>query len=237
MIRIAVVEDDEKYHEICHDLLLKYASKNNLEFEIHNFYTGFAFLDNFKGNYDLIIMDVEMPQIDGLEVSKQIREIDKNIPIVIISHSTQYAVKGYKVDAFGYIVKPIQEYDFDFIISKAINYIDNEKKDYIVISSKSMIKKIDIDEIFYIEVNAHILKIVTSNGDIQVRDRIKKYEEILKNHNFERCDNSYLANLKYCSNVDIKNNTVNIKNIVLPISRSKKKSFLEALTKYIGDTI
>lgn len=237
MIRIAVVEDDEKYHEICHDLLLKYASKNNLEFEIHNFYTGFAFLDNFKGNYDLIIMDVEMPQIDGLEVSKQIREIDKNIPIVIISHSTQYAVKGYKVDAFGYIVKPIQEYDFDFIISKAINYIDNEKKDYIVISSKSMIKKIDIDEIFYIEVNAHILKIVTSNGDIQVRDRIKKYEEILKNHNFERCDNSYLANLKYCSNVNIKNNTVNIKNIVLPISRSKKKSFLEALTKYIGDTI
>lgn len=237
MIRIAVVEDDEKYHEICHDLLLKYASKNNLEFEIHNFYTGFAFLDNFKGNYDLIIMDVEMPQMDGLEVSKQIREIDKNIPIVIISHSAQYAVKGYKVDAFGYIVKPIQEYDFDFIISKAINYIDNEKKNYIVISSKSMIKKIDIDEIYYIEVNAHILKIVTSNGDIQVRDRIKKYEEILQNHNFERCDNSYLANLKYCSNVDIKNNTVNIKNIVLPISRSKKKSFLEALTKYIGDTI
>ena len=237
MIKIAIVEDDEKYHVVCHDLLIKYAENNKLEFDIHNFYTGFAFLDNFKGNYDLIIMDVEMPQIDGLEVSKLIREIDKDIPIIIISHSAQYAVKGYKVDAFGYIVKPIQEYDFDFIINKAINYIASEKKSFILVSSKSMIKKIDIDEIYYIEVNAHILKIVTSSGDIQVRDRIKKYEEILKKHNFERCDNSYLANLKYCSNVDIKNNTVNIKNTVLPISRSKKKSFLEALTKYIGDAI
>ena len=237
MIRIAIVEDDEKYHSICHKLLTDFDNQKKLGFVIHDFYSGFAFLENFKGNFDLVIMDVEMPQIDGLEVSRQIREIDKYVPIIIISHSAQYAIKGYKINAFGYIVKPIQEYDFTFVIEKAIKYIASENKNYIVVSSKSMIKKIDIDDICYIEVSSHILKIVTTNEEILIRDRIKKYDDILKDYCFARCDNSYLVNLKYCTNVDLKNCTVSIKNIVLPISRAKKKSFLEALTKYIGDAI
>ncbi len=122
-------------------------------------------------------------------------------------------------------------------IEKAIKYIASENKNYIVVSSKSMIKKIDIDDICYIEVSSHILKIVTTNEEILIRDRIKKYDDILKDYCFARCDNSYLVNLRYCTNVDLKNSTVSIKNIVLPISRAKKKSFLEALTKYIGDAI
>lgn len=237
MIRIAIVEDDEKYHNICHKLLLDYVKEKEIKFHIQDFYNGFSFLDTYKGDFDLIIMDVEMPQIDGLEVSKQIRDIDKNVPIIIISHSSQYAIKGYKINAFGYVMKPIQTYDFYYVIEKAIKYISNEGNNFIVISSKSLIKKINTNDILYIEVNAHILNIITISEQLSIRDKIKKYEDILKEHNFVRCDNSYLVNLKYCENVDLTNNTLKVANYTLPISRSKKKNFLEELTKYIGESV
>mgnify|MGYP002515621094 CR=1 FL=1 len=237
MIRVAIVEDDKKYHEICQKLLKQIGEKKKDSFAISDFYNGLDFLETFKANFDLIIIDIEMPQINGLEVSESVRKIDQFVPIIIISHSAQYADKGYKFNAFGYIVKPISEYDFAFVMDKAIRVIKNENKHYIVISNKSTIRKIDIDEIRHIEVSSHILKIKTANDVISIRDKIKKYEEILKQYHFVRCDNSYLVNLKYCSNVNLKDNTVKVDDEVLPISRSKKKAFLDNLTNYIGDEI
>lgn len=237
MIKIAIIEDDQEYHNICHQLLLEYKKDNEIDFIIHDFYNGISFLDAYKDNFDLIIMDIEMPQMNGLEVSKQIRKIDKSVPIIIISHSSQYAINGYLINAFGYVLKPIQPYDFYYVIEKAINYITNQSKDFIVISSKSLLKKINVTDILYIEIDAHILNIVTINENISIRESIKKYEEILKKYNFVRCNNSYLVNLKYCESVDFKNNILKIYNCYIPISRSKKKLFLEELTKYIGKSI
>lgn len=236
-IKVCIIEDDEKYHKIVKDLIKKYGMKNNVNFNVEEFYNGIDFLETYKGNYDFIIMDIEMPQLNGIQICEELRKNDPFVPVIIISHSSQYAVKGYSVNAYGYVLKPIEEFDFHFLIDKVLAYIKEKEKNYIVLSTKTMMKKIDINDIYYLEVSSHVLRFKTRNDDIQIRAKIKDYEEKLLKYGFVRCDNSYLVNLKYCSNVNISESTININGEIITISRPKKKTFLEALTKYIGDNI
>ena len=70
-----------------------------------------------------------------------------------------------------------------------------------------------------------------------MRGVLSTYVEQLKKYDFVLCNRCYLVNLKYCSNVNISESTININGEIITISRPKKKAFLEALTKYIGDNI
>ena len=229
--------DDTRHFKIGNEFVKKYGMKNNVNFNVEEFYNGIDFLETYKGNYDFIIMDIEMPQLNGIEICEELRKNDPFVPVIIISHSSQYAVKGYSVNAYGYVLKPIEEFDFHFLIDKVLAYIKEKEKNYIVLSTKTMMKKIDINDIYYLEVSSHVLRFKTRNDDIQIRAKIKDYEEKLLKYGFVRCDNSYLVNLKYCSNVNISESTINIYGEIITISRPKKKTFLEALTKYIGDNI
>jgi DNA-binding response OmpR family regulator len=117
VLNVAVIEDDEQYKAIYSDLFSK-ANEKDFDFKVSFFNNGTDFLETYKSDYDFIITDIEMPEVNGLDICKEIREKDKYIPILIVSHSAQYAVTGYKVNAFGYIVKPIIPYDFYFQLNK-----------------------------------------------------------------------------------------------------------------------
>lgn len=149
VLRVGIVEDDAKYHQIIKGYLDSYAKDKEIEFQVRCFDNGLDFLETYDGNYDFLFRDIERPQIDGLQVCSRLREKDSYLPIIIISHSASYAVKGYTVDAFGYVLKPIVPFDFYFLLDKVINRIPENEKDYLVISNKSRLKRIDTDDIFY----------------------------------------------------------------------------------------
>ena len=107
MYQIAVVEDSSQESTSLISLLVKYEKENNLNFKIDLFQNGFLFLDEFEPNYDLIFMDIAMPGINGIDVSKKIREADEQVPLVFVTSLTQYALQGYKVGAIDYLVKPV----------------------------------------------------------------------------------------------------------------------------------
>ena len=235
MIRVAIVEDDNNYHQKYQELLKKYAEQNNVEFNIVDFYNGIDFLETFKGCYDLIIMDIELPGLNGIKTCESLRKIDPYVPIIVISYSSQYAVDGYLFNAIGYIVKPITEYDFFFTLNRSMKNIEENNNFSINITTKQMVRNIRISDIYFIEVSSHMLKIKTITEEIVIRDKIKKYEDLLKNHKFNRCDNSYLVNLRYCNDVDLKNNIIRINGETITISRSRKKMFLDDLVNYLGE--
>ncbi len=107
MIKTAIVDDYKKDYDKLVEALKNYSKEFGEEFSYDYFDNGLAFLENYKPYYDIIFMDIEMPHIDGIEISAKIRKIDTKVCVVIVSNSAQYAVKGYSVDAYGYIVKPI----------------------------------------------------------------------------------------------------------------------------------
>ena len=106
MFNIAVVEDNDQDAKTIINSLTRYASKNQLEFRITRHPDALKLINKYKSNYDLIFMDIEMPHMSGMEAAKAIRRIDHGVTLVFVSNMAQYAVEGYAVEAFDYILKP-----------------------------------------------------------------------------------------------------------------------------------
>ena len=118
MLNIAIVEDEKEMSNCLRDYLIKFFNEENISIDVSIFDNGNIFLEKYKLNYNLIFLDIKMPSIDGMEVAQKIRKIDKNVMIIFVTSLAQYAIKGYEVNAFDYILKPIDYYNFKLKMSR-----------------------------------------------------------------------------------------------------------------------
>lgn len=108
ILKIAIVEDDKTQQENNISLLKKYAEQHNAVFSFFVFDNAFLFLQDFKqGTYDIVFMDINMPGINGLDAAKEMRQIDGAISLIFVTAFAQFAIRGYEVDAYDFIVKPV----------------------------------------------------------------------------------------------------------------------------------
>ncbi|ADO76260.1 LytR/AlgR family response regulator transcription factor [Halanaerobium praevalens] len=235
MINIAVVEDDNTYLKQIESYLKKYELENDLNFKISFFTDGFQITENYKATFDLILMDIKMKHMNGITTAEKIRSRDQEVIIIFITNTSQYAIKGYKVNALDYILKPISYFSFTQCLKKAIKKINNKNSKYITIINKNGAKKINIEAIYYIEIRNHTLTYHTSNGDYSTSGTMKKIASKLKKHGFFRCHRCYLVNLKYVDG--IKGKYTFVKDKKLLISRNRKADFLDSLTDYMREVI
>ncbi len=238
-LKIAIVEDDKNYHDVIRDFLTAYCSKNGIDFSITDYYDGVSFLHDSLLELDLIFLDIEMPLMNGIEIGKKIRELQIDTPIVIISHSAAYALKGYEIEAKGYIVKPISQYNFEFVMDKVIDELKkNNKDEYLSIKTRKEIIRIKLDDLLFIEVNEHDLSFhIKGDKNITIRGKIGEYEKLLEGKSFFRINNCYLVNLKYCLDIDVSKSIVTIEGKSLSIARGRKKAFLERFNEFMGELL
>ncbi len=232
MLRIAIVEDEEKEARKLNALLEKFSQDKAVEFQVFQFLNPVFFLNNYSADYDLIFMDIQMPYMDGIEASQKLREIDSFTMLVFVTNMAFLAGKGYEVEAFDFLVKPI---DYEYFVNKMtriINALNRRQEKKIIIQSEGIKHCIPISSIIYIEVANHSLIYHTEDGDFNSYGTMKKAQESLFEYDFELCNNCYLVNLSFVKNV--RQFIVKVGNEELKISRPKKKSFMEALNNYIG---
>ena len=110
MIRIAVVDDDrEEVQELCE--LLQFTSLELQEpYTIETFYSGSEFLAQYRKQYELLCLDIDMPEKDGMAVAEEIRRRDSKVLIMFITHMAQMAIRGYEVQAVDFVLKPVNKY-------------------------------------------------------------------------------------------------------------------------------
>lgn len=236
MIQLAIVEDRKEDRESFFSAIYDYQKRKNVDFEVSSFMNGLDFLENGNRDFDIVFLDIEMPFLNGMELAKKIREKKGDyLDIVFISYSAQYAVKGYSVDAIGYIVKPIRIPNFDSVVDKCVDRVNKRRKAYVVLPNKEGMTKVSIFDIVYLEVRDHDLYFYTLKDTFRIRESLKKYKVLLEPYRFYQCNSCYLINLKYVKNIN--GNSVDIGDSNLQISRSKKKGLQDAFYEYIGDTI
>lgn len=235
MINIAVVEDEDVYADKLQEYLEKYEAESNNSFSITHFSDGYHIIDNYKAEYDVILMDVKMQNMNGMTAAKKIRKKDAEVVIIFITKTPQYAIQGYAVDALDYVLKPVSYFALTQRLERAINRIRNRNDKFVTIIFKGGAKKININDIYYIEIANHTLTYHTRDGEYSATGTMKSIENELKDEGFFRCNRCYLVNLNYVDKIEGKFAVVNGEKLL--ISRSRKSDFLEALTDQMRKVI
>ena len=168
-----------------------------------------------------------------MEAAHYIREKDKRVMIIFITMLTQYAIEGYSVGAFDYVLKPIRYEEFSTKMDRICRMLAHQNTSLsLELRTKEEIRRVDADSIAYIEVANHDILIHTDREVIRQWGSLKSYEEKLAPAHFVRCNACYLVNLKYVRGIN--GDTVQVNERHLTISKAKRKNFLQALAQYKG---
>ena len=106
MINVAIVEDEKQAADRLCSLFCRYERERGEKFRVVVFSDPVTFLANYSPDYELIMMDIDMPDLNGMDAVRKLREADREVMVIFVTNLAQYAVKGYEVDAFDFIVKP-----------------------------------------------------------------------------------------------------------------------------------
>lgn len=232
MYKIAIVEDNDLDAKRLESFIHQSVQTGEEGFDIVRFASAQELLKNYQPIYALILFDVELGGMTGLEAAMQVRKVDRSCSIIFVTNLIQYAQKGYEVDAVAYLIKPVQYYDFALKFKKAIDlYALNENKDFTVKTAEGPCR-ISTDKLMYVEIAKHRLYYHLVDDVLEVTGTIAKAEEDLKPYGFLKCNQCYLINPRFITK--IKGMDVQIGNETLAISRPRKKSFLSELAKWYG---
>ena len=107
MIHVAIVDDEEEQIETTRGLLLRYEKEHDTAIRITTFNNAVTFLDPYKGDYDIVILDVKMPYLNGIDAARKLREMDEQVILFFLTTMEQYALRGYEVAAMDYLPSQI----------------------------------------------------------------------------------------------------------------------------------
>lgn len=232
MIHIALVEDEETCQKEIIGFLKAYSEEHQIPFKIDTFSSAISFLDGYNHEYSFVFMDIQLPNLNGMDAIKKLREIDSDVLVIFVTSLAQYAITGYEVNAFDFILKPVNCYSFSVKLTRILEKIGNEKEKQIWVSTRNEKKLILVSKLKYVEVNKHKVIYHTTEGNITTLGSLKSVIENLKGLPFELCNQCYLVHLHYVTGIN--NYECILGDEKLQISLPKKKSFLHALNNYLG---
>ncbi|MGM0238719.1 MULTISPECIES: LytTR family transcriptional regulator DNA-binding domain-containing protein [Enterococcus] len=231
-MKIAIVEDSPEASQTLARLITNFCNEQDISLELIQFSDGIEIVDNYQGNYDVIYFDVEMPIMDGMTAAKKIRKVDTNVIIIFLTNYVQWAIEGYAVEAADFLLKPITRFNFQEHFKRVLERLNQSPKESYTLKTNSGIRKIFLDDLFFVESEGHYLHFHSVSGDYTVLDSMKNVENQLKDKDFFRSNNGYLVNLKHVKSID--GNMLYLDKYELIISRPRKKDFMQALTNYLG---
>lgn len=232
MFHIAIVEDCQEDSLQLKRYLSRYEQEKGTKFKVSCVDNGMDFIDEYDPDYDIVLMDIEMPYLDGMSAAKKMREIDQSVCLIFVTNMAQYAIDGYEVDAMDFLVKPITFQHFALKLEKALWNCSVRKERYYGVQTQNGVIKVPLTQIYYVESEKHYLKFHTWSGIYRSRGSIKELAAEFPGETFVRCHASYLVNLDYVTRVAQDN--VQVKDVKLPVSRACKKEFTDAFTRYLG---
>ena len=235
MYHIAIVEDEKDFSALLVDYLKQYEEERKMECKVSVFNDAESILKNYKKEYDLILMDIEMPGINGMDAAEKIREMDEEVVIMFITNMAAYAIRGYSVGALDFVMKPINYYTFSMKMTRALKRVPKKGMKPIILTLPDGVKKLDAKQIYFVEVQNRMLHYHTDKGEYVVRGTLQSAEKMLSEYSFTKCNHWYLVNLAHVT--EVRGQIAMVGGFEVEISRRNKSAFLKELTSYMGGAL
>ena len=231
-MKIAIVDDEIREQEIIAKYIGEWAEdkKELVEFFYFDSSEGFLFSWEDVKDYALLVLDIEMGEISGLELAKKIRLEDKRIPIIFVTGYDEYMQYGYDVSALHYLIKPVNKDKLFQALGKLSE--KEETVQNLIVNSESGVRRVQMNHILYVEAAGHGSIMHTADEVIRLKESFGEIEkQVLSFGEAVKCHRAYLVNLRFVS--AIQNSILILDNGEnLPISRSRMKNVQHEFLRY-----
>lgn len=227
-MKIAICEDNRNELAYIASILDRYQKERNTVLSYKAFHSSIELASTAVGSYDLYILDIIMPVMNGIDLAREIRSYDKAASIIFLTSSPEFAVDSYTVKATNYLIKPICPDKLFCALDDIWNQKEQEQEKYIVIKSDIGIRKIFLSNLIYAEAQIRKVIFYLQNGEqLECVSRFSDISnELLKNANFMRPHRSYLLNMSYISTIG----TIGIQlqnGVVIPLAQRRLSEIKE----------
>lgn len=236
MIKIAIIDDDTNDIDVLNSHILRYQKENSIDIEVKCFESGLHFMMDYDFECNVFLVDIRMPNMNGIELAEFIRKKSPNAIIIFVTNLEHFAIRGYEVDAFDYWVKPIDYFLFSYRMRCAIEILENLKNTQLVISTEDEKCCILSSDVVYVEVDDHWLTIHTSNNTFQMIGTLKSIEEKLTETYFIKSKKNAIVNLRFVTHLNASTLTL-VGGEEVGIARARRKAVKEALLNYYNTYI
>lgn len=234
-MRIAICDDNEQ--ELAHlsELITEYQMSREVSLDCRLFHNGTELLCDVRGgDYDLVLMDVLMPGVNGIQAAQELRELDQNVKLIFISASPEFALESYKVDAYHYLLKPVEADAFFTLLDRVGSQLFTQEEQGFVLKNRKGVVRVSFAELEYVEVINKTVSFHLADGTIHeaaaaladIEHKLLARPEFLKPHR------SYLVNLSYVQAIGA-NCIVTKRGNSIPVSRQRRSHVQDAYMHFL----
>ena len=232
MMYITICDDEHSQIEYLKDLVQEWLNKKSLKASISSFENAESFLFAYEDNkiIDILLLDIQMGNMDGVELAKQLRKDNESVQIIFITGYPDFIAEGYNVSALNYLMKPVTKDKLFEVLDKAEKNLVKQQKSILLDTGITKLR-IMVDNIIYIEARNHDLDIHTVNEMHKIKMPLYEMKNKLPDE-FIYCHRSYIVNIYNIKKITRTEVTLDCGQI-LPLSRRLYSDVNKAMIKYL----
>ena len=232
MFKIAICEDEKVVLDYECSLVEAWAKKRGCTIALDTYISAeqFLFESEDKPSYDVLIFDIQMKGINGMELAKKLRGRGCDSQIVFVTGISDYAIEGYEVGAVRYILKPVKEEVINELLDKIYADSQKQEEDYFVLGQGAELERISFGKIIYIEARGHYVYMKGADFEREWKSSFSEAAGAFEEKSFFCLRRGLLVNLQHVSKIT-RTDCILDDGEQLPVARGVYKALNEAFIK------
>ena len=234
MWKVLVCDDEKACRDSVLEMLKSYEKESGETLDVTICKSGEELMQRFSPSFDLLLLDIQMKTLSGMNAARAIRQNGSDVQIIFITAMSEYAIEGYEVHAFGFLKKPVHYRQLAWQLEDVFTMLKKKRGVSVMVQDGSVIKAYRSDEISWIEVLGHDVFLHLKDGSKQrCSTPLAKLEETLSASGFFRIHKSYLVSMQELRSIN--QTTVSMQDgSELPLSKHRKQDLIYAFAEFKG---